>query len=256
MGFADEAATALLHDPVAAASTDRPGGLLHALAWHWHLTRDVDAAGGSAALVAALLRRLGRASDEVDSVVGHAALPLVADLLDAAGEARAAADVRTLARPQPPAAAPDPLGRLASASATWTWPEGSHGHDRTANAALLADLRRLLVQEVPGGLVLSPVVPEAWLGQGWEVHDAPTGHGRLGYAIRWHGDRPALLWELDPHSGLPPARLTVPALDPTWSTAEPRGEALLAPVPVPDRPSGRRGLTLPVTIEPAPRSPL
>ena len=50
--------------------------------------------------------------------------------------------------------------------------------------------------EVDDGLALSPGVPDAWLGQGWEVHDLPTAEGRLSYAIRWHGDRPALLWEL------------------------------------------------------------
>ncbi len=254
MGFADEAAASLLADPVGSARHRSPGVLLHALAWHWHLTRDRAAAHAAAPLVAALLRELGRASDQPDRALGHAALPLVADLLDAAGERRAGSDARALVAALPPAGPPDPIGRLASASATWTWPDGSLGHDLAANAALLIDLRRLLVQEVPHGLALSPVVPEAWLGQGWEVHDAPTGHGCLGFAVRWHGDRPALLWELDPHPGLPPARLTAPALDPAWSTVSPRGEALLAPVPVPERPSRRRGLTLPVTIEPVSRS--
>jgi hypothetical protein len=80
-------------------------------------------------------------------------------------------------------------------------------------------------------------VPDHWLGQGWEVHGAPTAHGRLSYAIRWHGERPALLWELEPHPGTEgeaaPVRLTVPGLDPDWSTTLARGEALLAPVVTP-----------------------
>ncbi len=68
------------------------------------------------------------------------------------------------------------------------------------------------------GLALSPVVPDAWLGQGWEVHDAPTAFGRLSYAVRWHGDRPALLWDLDAHDPLDVVALTAPGLDPAWST--------------------------------------
>jgi len=63
------------------------------------------------------------------------------------------------------------------------------------------------------------------------VHDAPTRWGRVSYAVRWHGDRPALLWELEPHHGLGPVQLTVPGLDSSWSTTEPAGDALLAALP-------------------------
>ena len=126
------------------------------------------------------------------------------------------------------------------ATPTWTWPEAIHprlpggcmgdGHHGWAAAELLLLVRDLLVRDVPGGLALASLVPDAWLGQGWEVHDAPTAQGRLSYAVRWHGERPALLWELDPHPGAGPARLTAPGLAPGWSTTEPRGEALLDPV--------------------------
>ena len=167
-------------------------------------------------------------------------------------------------------AAGDPrcLDRLAwmleVATPTWTWPEAVHprlsggcmgdGHHGWAAADFLSFVRMLLVREVDGGLALSSAVPDTWLGQGWEVHDAPTAHGQLSYAVRWHGERPALLWELAPHSGAgvgpgagsapgpgpaggsdgngsrPEVRLTIPGLDPSWSTTELRGEALLAPV--------------------------
>jgi len=253
MGLADEAAVSLLADPGGTLRTERPGGALHALGWHWALTRDVDAAKAAVPLVAALVPALARSTDPTDAARGRVALPLVADLLDGAGEARGAADVRAIADP---AAAAVPASEsvieelLASASPTWAWRTGDDGHDLRRNAQLLGAVRHLLVQEVDGGLALSPVVPEAWLGQGWELHDAPTAEGRLSYAVRWHGDRPALLWELDPHPGRPPARLTVPGLDADWSTTEARGEALLAPVTVPERAPQRRGLTIPVTIEP------
>ena len=60
------------------------------------------------------------------------------------------------------------------------------------------------------------------------VYDLPTRFGPLSYAIRWHGPRPALLWELTPHPGQPPVTLRAPALDQDWSSTQTSGEALLA----------------------------
>jgi hypothetical protein len=152
---------------------------------------------------------------------------------------------------------PQCLDRLAwmldVATPTWTWPEAVHprlrggcmgdGHHGWAAAELLLFVRDLLVRELGdgGGLALASVVPESWLGQGWEVHDAPTALGRLSYAVRWHGERPALLWELEPHPGVGPVRLTAPGLDAGWSTTDARGEALLGPVAVPVAAGGGGG---------------
>ena len=143
---------------------------------------------------------------------------------------------------------------LSVATPTWTWPEAIHpridggcmgdGHHGWAAAELLTFVRDLLVREVDGGdgadggLALSSMVPAGWYGQGWEVHDAPTAVGRLSYAVRWHGDRVALLWEVESHEGVGAVRLTAPGLDPSWSTTERQGEALLGPVPSP--PGGPR----------------
>ncbi|MCB1031417.1 MAG: hypothetical protein KDA95_08755, partial [Acidimicrobiales bacterium] len=52
--------------------------------------------------------------------------------------------------------------------------------------------------------------------------------------IRWHGQRPALLWDLQPHDDLGPVTLRTPSLDPEWSTTELRGETLLAEVAPPE----------------------
>jgi len=133
---------------------------------------------------------------------------------------------------------------LGVATPTWTWPEAVHprlpggcmgdGHHGWAAADVLTFVRNLLVREVDDGLALCTLVPESWLGQGIEVHDAPTHHGRLSYAVRWHGDRPAVLWELVRHAGDDrPVRITAPGLDASWSSTERAGEALLAPVPPP-----------------------
>ncbi|MBW3669262.1 MAG: hypothetical protein KY443_08630 [Actinobacteria bacterium] len=128
---------------------------------------------------------------------------------------------------------------LEAATPTFTWPEAIHpqlgsgcmgdGHHGWAAADFLSFVRDLLVREVDDGLALCSMLPDSWVGQGIEVHDAPTHHGRLSFAVRWHGERPALLWELTPHDDVDgPVRLTAPGLDPTWSTTDLRGDALLA----------------------------
>jgi hypothetical protein len=139
-----------------------------------------------------------------------------------------------------------------------TWPElvhprsgggcGGEGHHAASTAAVLQLARRLLVQEAGDGISVLPAVPDSWLGQSIEAHDVPTSYGRLSFALRWHGDRPALLWELEPHEDPAVAKalaavgafvVRVPGLDPRWSSAEPRGETLLAaPLPRPSVQSG------------------
>jgi hypothetical protein len=105
-------------------------------------------------------------------------------------------------------------------------------------ARFTEDLLRALVREHGDGLELAAAVPSSWLGQGWEVHGAPTPVGQVSYAVRWHGARPALLWHVEPHDRIEhPIRLTAPGLDPAWSSIELRGEALLAP-PVRDETGG------------------
>ena len=42
------------------------------------------------------------------------------------------------------------------------------------------------------------------------------------YAVRWHGEHPAVLWEVTGD----PVELSAPALDPTWRTAAASGDAL------------------------------
>ncbi len=90
----------------------------------------------------------------------------------------------------------------------------------------LAHLRGVLVRERSGAVDLVPGFPPAWLGQSLTVDAVPLHAGALSFAVRWHGPRPALLW--DAPVGV---ELRVPALDPTWSSTESVGEVLLAPPP-------------------------
>jgi hypothetical protein len=66
--------------------------------------------------------------------------------------------------------------------------------------------------------------PPAWRGQALEVRAAPVGAGTVSYAVRWHGDRPALLWDAPPGT-----TVRIPGLDPDWESSAATGEALLAP---------------------------
>ena len=45
---------------------------------------------------------------------------------------------------------------------------------------------------------------------------------RIDYAVRWHGERPAVLWDVTGE----PVELTAPVLDPGWRTVDAKGEVL------------------------------
>ncbi len=68
----------------------------------------------------------------------------------------------------------------------------------------------------PTGVVLALGWPDAWLGANVEVHDLPAGS----FAVRWHGERPAVLW--DAAAGIV---LRAPVVAPDWSGTG-RGETL------------------------------
>jgi len=179
-------------DRIAAHHQDDPAGWLRAAATCWGLHRRP---GAFVDLPLEALVNSGIASASEPGAVAR-----LAGLFAARGDARAAADAATLTGP-----VADPQGSL--------W-----------------DLTRRLAAPLGDGLALLGEVPASWYGQPVDVHGLPTVHGTLSYGIRWHGERPALLWELERHDDHP-VRLTVPGLDPDFSTTEPTGEALLASPP-------------------------
>lgn len=164
-----------------------------------------------------------------DGAVG--AVVATADLLRGAGQDDAAAAL--LARLPVVADGRGPVTPLDEVLVEPDGPEPGTAVDRAM--AVLGPVRTGLVDDAPGerggaSLRLFAGFPTTWLGQGVEVHEAPTRFGHLSCAVRWHGERPALLWDLDAGTDGPPPGLvlTSPALDPAWSSTEPRGEALLA----------------------------
>ncbi|MCY4162964.1 MAG: hypothetical protein OXE93_01915 [bacterium] len=88
-------------------------------------------------------------------------------------------------------------------------------------------LRAELVDDHGSELLLVPGFRPKWRGGSLAAYGLPTRFGPLSYAVRWHGARPALLWEL----GLRPTQqmpvLRAPSLDDAWSSVAAKGEALL-----------------------------
>jgi hypothetical protein len=73
---------------------------------------------------------------------------------------------------------------------------------------------------LPGG------VPPAWAGQSFEGHGLPAGSATtVSFAVRWHGDRPAVLWETAGRA----LTLRSPVAAPGWSSDAVQGETLWPP---------------------------
>lgn len=87
--------------------------------------------------------------------------------------------------------------------------------------------RRLVAATADGGAALLPLgLPVAWRGVNFEVYSLPVVHvdgavTGVSYAVRWHGARPAVLWE---QAGAP-LRLSSPVA-PGWSSSDAKGETL------------------------------
>ncbi len=92
-------------------------------------------------------------------------------------------------------------------------------------AAWLGALRDALVRVEREHIELLPHLPVEWLGRPVAVHDAPTRLGPVSFALRWHGVRPALLW--DAPEGVV---VRAPGLDPAWEAIGSASEALLAEI--------------------------
>jgi hypothetical protein len=255
-GFHDEAVDVLTSDGHQRALTSRSASEAAAAVWalgqHWRFT-------GDRALVEAMVEPIARAAHtisrrrpkgtDVTDATWAAGLQAAAEMLAAVGEVDAArAASASLGAAGVTATSGRPLGsieldgglpRLAglfdAAGPTWTWSSASTRHDPETAAELLRLVRGLFVRDTDDGLALCSVLPAGWEGRGFEVRQAPSHAGPISYGVRWHGDRPAILWELQPRGSGCEAVLRAPGLDPQWSTTAASGEALLAPFCAPAR---------------------
>ncbi len=94
---------------------------------------------------------------------------------------------------------------------------------RRVDAGLLGEMRAALVRERGAVVELLAGFRREWLGANLAVHEAPLRRGRVSFALRWHGARPALLWDAPPGSVL-----RAPGVDPAWTSTTAVGETLLA----------------------------
>lgn len=181
----------------------------------------------------------GTPEDFVEGTEASCGYDIVATALLAFAEARPA-----------PARAFERLEALVTvASPTLNWPTfmdpqlrtgtNGTGHDVQVGGVFVRTLLRLLVDVPDGGVAtgerpalrLAAHWPATWLGQPVEVHNVPTRIGMVSWAVLWHDERPALLWDVVPHDpdGVAPV-VTAPGLDPVFSARDWRGETLLAPI--------------------------
>jgi len=179
----------LLGDGIPTAADD-PAGFAVALGELVRMGEPADAWLPELVDAVAAIARAGWAWDN------DIALAAAGRVLAAAGEERA---LRDLARIAGRRMAPAP--RLAEA------PEG---------VRRVAWVERALVS---GATILPDGWPAGWLGQSWEAYGLPTlGTSTVSLGVRWHGERPAVLWE---QAGDP---VTLSAFG--WTSADPTGETL------------------------------
>jgi hypothetical protein len=223
-----------------------------------------------------LIRKGGALEQPSTWRAGAAALALVAPALEIAGQPEVAADAAdaaaTVAARSGPAdpvpATADTMDRLAAVRARLRagdqdavaelldlarlgdaatmgdryddagTPSGVMGFDPGAVAGRALAAMELGVVDGPGGPVLLSCWPDAWWGRSVEVHGVLTRWGRASFGLRWHGTRPAVLWQIerDPRISVDDAVpvLTCPGLDPSWRGEGWSGEALLGEVTPPE----------------------
>ena len=193
-----------------------------AVADHARCTGDAAFAIEMAPLVAGALEFLRKRGPADRAVFGAGAR-----LLDLAGEERAARTADRLwtgaGSVWPPRRAPLPPLPARSDGASLLPDDLLRLSDRALDAAAV------VAMEDGAGVVdlLSGMRADDLLGVNLAAHRVPTVHGPLSFAVRWHGERAALLWEF---SGDRSGSLRVPGVAPGHVVAAQRsGEVLLSP---------------------------
>ena len=171
-------------------------------------------------------------------------------LVDAAGDRLDTPTLEQVAvalEPEAPAAARD-ARRLLIEATSWAPETRSETPGGRVEAAVrdsiafggdgLAGIEAVLdclVAEAVDHIVMVPALPAAWRGASADAVSIVTRHGTLSFSVRWHGSRPAVLWDLAvadlSATGGPDPEVTLRCgLDSSWSAPGCEGDALLGPV--------------------------
>jgi hypothetical protein len=143
------------------------------------------------------------------TAIGHGAVEAAARVLHAAGEHKAVDDV----------------GRMHFEVTEDRGPDDDHAMPAEPGRIPSWVERHLVISDDRVARLMPESFPSSWLGVDFEAHGLAIGlASTLSFAIRWHGDRPAVLWEV---TGAP-----MPLTYDTWTTGQLSGEALWPPVPM------------------------
>ncbi len=91
---------------------------------------------------------------------------------------------------------------------------------------LLNAAHDVAIRDSGSSVDLFPHFPAAWLGLGIALNNVPLRRGSMSVVLRWHGNRPALLWECEGDFAI-----TASKLSPEFCSDAKSGEVLL-PEPV------------------------
>ena len=183
--------------------------------------------------------RRGATDDDVaDALAALGACRIVAIR---AGDHRAASDIdRTSSRLAAKYGSLDSSAGSAGAIASFA--------DVRRGASVGRFVRSIERRVADGGRLLPGGMPTSWLGSNFEVHGVPTSPvTTVSFAVRWHGERPAVLWEQHTTDDAALMELWAPDVDANWRTSEASGEMLW---PAPERERARPSLSIAVDADP------
>jgi hypothetical protein len=164
------------------------------------LVRLGDAASIWVPDIVTVLERCARRGTQI----AHGGVEAAARVLHSAGEHKAVGDLRRMNLAAPIDPPTDPIPTEPGLVPAWV-----------EHLLVISDER--VARLMPASF------PAPWLGIDFEAHGLAIGlASTLSFAIRWHGERPAVLWEI---SGAP-----MPLTYGDWTTGQLSGEALWPPL--------------------------
>ncbi len=199
--------------------------MIRALATHAAISGDHLFAETLAPQLAGALEFVLKRSARLKNNESVAVLPEAARFFQVAKDSAAAAQCR---KAWAKAGSPWPLPELPLPPLPAVGPGGSLVPDDPIRlaSAVVAHVRAIADVGPDDRVDLVPGFRKAWLGAKLDVRNLATPAGRVSFSFRWHGARPALLWDVEDPTGVA-LTLRCSSIDPAWRGEGLKGEALL-----------------------------